>query len=546
LAALAAVGVDVAAAQRQQLPVVVVPGLELEDLEPLAQRGAVGLLVPAAGPRASQRAAEAALVRGELRNSFRGGLPEGRVLISFLRRDRPPPGPAIVLGLPRGADQPNTRRYPIAVIGPRFRGLLESDETRIAGLVSIVDVAPTALGAEGALESRPAEDQLARLRELDGRIEETNTHRALWSLVVWVAITLLALILPRAAVLAFPSALAANLALGAAGISDELAVAAVFGLATACAAPLSALVIRSPTAIALACTGSVAAYLIAFAVDGRWLALSPLGPTQNARFYGLSNLLETFLLVPALVGAALLGRRHWSLFAAVAALSFVVVAGSRFGADGGGAVVLAAGYAVLAVALAKARWRTLVLAAAGAVAAVTALLVVDELTGASSHVTRTVRGGPVDIADALGDRVVLSWERATDRVLTALIVSLALVALALLLVRLLGLESSARRAALPLSVAGAIGMSVIVNDSPLDVAVTGLVAYIAVEAYALPEISWAGGAARWLSAPRGPAESRADPARPRPPVRAPGCPAAGARPSPSRDPSRSRSPRSDR
>jgi hypothetical protein len=543
LAALAAVSVDVAAAQRQQMQVVVVPGLQLEDLELLARRGAVGLLVPAAGPRASRRSAEAALVRGEVRNSLRGGLPDGPVLISFVRRDRPPPGPAIVLSLPRGGDQQNTRRYPIAVIGPGFRGLLESDQTRIPGLVSIVDVAPTALGADGALESRPAEDQVARLRELDGRIEESTTHRALWSLVVWVSITLLALVSPRAAVLAFPSVLAANLALGIAGISDELAVAAVFALSTACAAPLVARAIRSPTAIALVCGGSLAAYLIAFALDGGWLALSPLGPTQNSRFYGLSNLLETFLLVPALVGAALLGRRHWSLFAAVAALSFVLVAGSRFGADGGGAIVLAAGYAVLAVALAEARRRTVVLSAAGAVAAVTALLLVDELTGASSHVTRTVRGGPDDIADALRDRVVLSWERTTDRVITALIVSLALVALALLLVRLLGLESSARRAALPLSVAGAIGTSMIVNDSPLDVAVTGLVAYIAVEAYVLPEISWAGAAARWS---RGPGESRADPAGPRPPARAPGCPAAGARPSPSRGPSRSRSPRSDR
>ena len=39
------------------------------------------------------------------------------------------------------------------------------------------------------------------------------------------------------------------------------------------------------------------------------VALSPFGPSQAGRFYGVSNLLETFLLVPALLGAALLGRR---------------------------------------------------------------------------------------------------------------------------------------------------------------------------------------------------------------------------------------------
>src|SRR5687767_10229978 len=118
------VGDDARAQQR--IPVVVVPGLELEDLEPLAQRGAVGLLVPAAGPRASERTAEAALVRGELRNSLRGGLPDGPVRISFTRRDKlPREGPAIVLALPRGGDQPNTRRYPIAVIGGGYQGLLK-------------------------------------------------------------------------------------------------------------------------------------------------------------------------------------------------------------------------------------------------------------------------------------------------------------------------------------------------------------------------------------------------------------------------------------
>ena len=499
LAALALVVGGEARSQREQIPVVVVPGLELDDLEPLAKRGAVGLLVPAAGPRANARSAEAALVRGKLRNSLRGGLPEGSPLITIERRERPPlEGPAIVLALPRGGDQPNNRRYPIAVLAEGYRGLLKSKETRIPGIVSIVDVAPTALRTEDALESTSVEDQVAHLRELDRRITQNTTNRALASLVVWVSITLLAFVFPRAAVLAFPCALLGNLVLGAAAISEEAAVVVVLALATACAAPLLALAARSAEAVALVCVASVAAYLVAFAADEQWLALSPLGPTQNARFYGLSNLLETFMLVPGLVGAAVLGRRHWSLFAGAAALSLVTVAGGHFGADGGGAIVLAAGYAALAVTLAQARRRMLFVVAAVAVALIACILVVDELTGASNHVTRTVRGGPVDIVEALGDRVVLSWERTTDRVLTALIVSVALAALALLLLRLFLLKPSAHRAALPISLAAAIGASLIVNDSPLDVAVTGLVAYLAVEVYALPELSWAGAFSRRL------------------------------------------------
>jgi hypothetical protein len=498
LAALAAFfGEDAAAAQR--FPVVVVPGLELDDLEPLSRRGAIGLLVPAAGPRTSEEAAAAALERGRVRNSLRGGLPEGAPLVRFERRQRPPvAGPAIVLGLPQGGDQPNDRRYPIAVLGADYGGLLESSSTRIPGIVSIIDVAPTALGTQDRLESRPADDAVPRLRELDDRIDENNSTRALASLVVWVAICVVAVFSPRAAVLAFTTALTADLALGVAGISTRWAVVAVLALAVLCLAPLLAFAARSPEAVAVVCVAAIAAYLAAFAADGRWIALSPLGPTQNARFYGLSNLLETFLLVPAFVGAAVLARRRSGLFAAVAVLAVVTVAGSRFGADGGGAVVLAAGYAALSALLARSRRVALLATAVAAAAGVALVFLLDELTGASSHVTRTIRGGPDDLAEAFWDRITLSWARATDRVSTALIISIAAVALVLLVVRLLGSGASARRAALPLAVVVAVATSLVVNDSPVDVVVTGLVAYLAVEAYTVLDVSAAGTLARHL------------------------------------------------
>ena len=46
-------------------------------LQNLKDRGAVGLLVPDAGPRTSGARARAALERGAVRNSVLGGLPEG-------------------------------------------------------------------------------------------------------------------------------------------------------------------------------------------------------------------------------------------------------------------------------------------------------------------------------------------------------------------------------------------------------------------------------------------------------------------------------------
>src|SRR5687768_3671262 len=63
-------------AQATTFRVVVVPEYELGGIV-----GAVGLLVPGAGPETSEAMARAALVRGEVRNSLRGGLPEGPPLI---------------------------------------------------------------------------------------------------------------------------------------------------------------------------------------------------------------------------------------------------------------------------------------------------------------------------------------------------------------------------------------------------------------------------------------------------------------------------------
>ena len=167
----------------------------------------------------------------------------------------------------------------------------------------------------------------------------------------------------------------------------------------------------------------LAAYLVSFEIDQGWVALSPLGPTQNARFYGISNLLETFLLIPALAGAALLRRRP-ALAAGIAGLSFLTIAGSRFGADGGGAIVLAVGFGVLAALLAGAGKRGVVLAAAGAVLLVLGLLGLDAVLGVSSHVTRALEGGPTGLTGDLWDRVTLSWRRATENASTGVMTAL--------------------------------------------------------------------------------------------------------------------------
>jgi hypothetical protein len=447
----------------QRIPVAVVTDLSLADLERLTHRGAVGLLVPDAGPRTSAVRARAALERGAVRNSLLGDSPPGPALIRVYAASGVPASPVIVLALPRGGEQPNDRRYAIAVLADGYRGVLTSDSTRIPGLVSIADVAPTALGAEDALSSAADDDPVATLRNLDERIESNRDAKPV-VLLLSLALVVAAAVFRRAAVLpAFAAVLLANLALGIFGTTSVWIAAIAVALAVAAAAAFGR---TGALAQGLLLAGVLGGYLVAMAADERWVALSPLGPTQNARFYGLSNLLATLLLVPALAGAVLLGRTlgMWA-FAAVAALALITVGGSSFGADGGGAVVLLAAFLVLAV-LKHGFSRRIALGGA----AVTAVLAIALALGGSSHVTEALADGPVGLAEDLARRVELSFLRATSSVGVALLVFGGIGIFVLL----------ARWERRPLLVAllVALGVSLVVNDSPNDVVLAGLACYV--------------------------------------------------------------------
>jgi hypothetical protein len=238
-------------------------------------------------------------------------------------------------------------------------------------------------------------------------------------------------------------------------------------------------------AVSLTLAAVLNAYLLAFLVDERWVALSPLGPTQNARFYGVSNLLETLLLVPALAGGALLARRHFALLAVVATIAFVVIAANRFGADGGGAIVLAVAFGVLAATLAGAGRRRLALAIGASLALVVGAIALEAATGATSHVTRALESGPGGLASELRDRVALSYARATEHWQNVVIVLGGILALGALAIRMLRSSIPLSERALPLAFLAAIATSLVVNDSPVDVVIAGLACYVAVEAYAL-------------------------------------------------------------
>jgi len=481
LLALSTLGAAGVARAQGQLPVVVFPEL---DLGAWAGEGAVGLLVPGAGPETSRKQALASLTSGKTRNSLRGELPSGPVLVEVtfgldLVRLRPP---FILLNVPLGGPQRNDVRYPIVVVGPGRSGLLTSESTRIPGLVSIADIAPTALGRDGALGSRPHENPLGALRELDTRIEDNGEARLPAWLLGAGLILVLAMLRPRDAPLGFATLLAANLALGWAGVSALWAVLLAIGLAVAVGAPMLALVLRSWLAVGLALAAVLTAYLVSMGIDASSVALSPGGPSQAGRFYGVSNLLEAMLLFPALAGAAFVRERlGWAGFAAVALLALVTIAGNRFGADGGGALVLAVSYAVLAVGLAGARVRVLVPTLAGAAAVVIAVLALDAATGGSSHVTRAAGGGAGGLVSDFGDRLIIAFERTIADWNATLGFLAGSLALALFVVLLFRRNLARAERALPLALVSAVLVSLVVNDSPGDVVLAGLLSCIAAE-----------------------------------------------------------------
>jgi mono/diheme cytochrome c family protein len=404
-----------------------------------ADRAAVGLLVPGAGPTVTRESALAALLRGKLEHGLLGGIAAGENRIELGAQG----GPVILVSLPPPGRSDNDVRYPIAVLGQR--GLLTSDSTRIDGLVSVTDI------ATGRLRVVAEDDPAQALEELDDRIERNSAWRLPLTIALAALLIVLAIVRPQHSLRTLLVVLAANL-----WLSPLLAVAA--GVA-ALLLPLG-----------WACAAILLAYLVSMGLDAETVALSPFGPSQSGRFYGINNLLETMLLAPALVGAALLGRGG----ILVAALAFVTIGGNRFGADGGGIVVLAVAYLVLWLRLRGERptWRLAGLVAAGAVALALALLGLDAATGGSSHVTDAVGDGPAALAGDIADRIELSVRR------TAASIGATAVVLGSLAI-LIAVALRARRAPVLDAYLVALAVSLVVNDTPGDVLGVGAAIAIA-------------------------------------------------------------------
>jgi hypothetical protein len=459
--------------------VVVAPAAEVRAA---GERGAAGLVVPGAGPTVTREGARAALVRGRVRNAVLGGTVGGKPLIRLARE---PAAVTIYVSLPPGGETHNVRRYPIAIVGPGYRGVLRSSATRLPGLVGIADLAPTAVAlAEGEkpiVTAEASEDAAGELRTLDLRLSAAHDARtaANVALVAFVfaaagiALARRSAHAARAAVLAGPAAVTAALLLSAFEPTSSGGLAAGFVVAL----PVLAVAAASGRRLAPVVACFLALYALVLAVWPETNALGVVGPHPDGgvRFYGVTNQVETLLLAPVLIA---IDRSRFRVAVAIGALALFTVGPSWTGADGGGVLVFASAFAALAllrsdVALS---WRRVGLALAGVVALALLVVGVDAAAGGTSHVTRAVGGGPGTLLDDVLDRLHLSAASVSVSWASALLAVGAVAAL-------VALARAGRRPRTLDAMFVALVVSLLVNDSPVDVALYGALGALSIVAY---------------------------------------------------------------
>jgi hypothetical protein len=421
-----------------------------------AHQAAVGLMVPGRGPTVSRQETLRAI----------GAVSTCRRFCDFV----------VFVSVPTPGEHHNITRYPIAIQGRGYRGLLISSRTHIPGLIAADDVAATVRalqrGEKPPITARADPSPAQTLRRLDMRLTRIHDGRdpamlLMISLLVVYGLAGLFLrsrLLARAAALVPPVALACSLVLSAAGAEDPTLVATVLGVVTAMGSLAASALLRDPRALGAAFAALLLGYLVVMWAWPVTNALSVIGPHPDAggRYYGVTNAVSTLLLAPALLAAELLGRM---LFLPVAALALVTVGASFSGADGGGAIAFLAGFLALGIRLSgvKLTWKRLALVGAVTVALGLAFVGLDAAFGGSSHVTRAVGGGPGTIVGDIGHRLHVSWQNATGPWYHVL----------LMLIAAAGLTWAATRrprAAVVDALFVAIAVSLLVNDTPVDVA----------------------------------------------------------------------------
>jgi hypothetical protein len=353
---------------------------------------------------------------------------------------------------------------PIGIAGGGFHGNLTSDSTRTNGYVLSTDVAPTILERFGipvpsAMSGQPIRSEgtvdPAAIASLVDRMDVISSRRGPVigeTILAWLAITALICLLRGSLAQVGIKLLGLSLVylplvllLGAALEPSEGAERLLVLVFSPLLAAVTLAVFRGYRALAAASALTVLSYAIDVIAGSPLTSLSLLGPNPalGVRFYGIGNELEALLavLLVAGTGAALAGfargasRRAAAItFVSVGLLAAFVFAAGRFGADVGAAIVFPVGAVVAAVVVAGRRRRIAILAVVAAPFAVLALLaLIDLLSGANAHLTRSVldAGGLGDLADVAQRRLQLSAHSFSRPVLLAflpLVAALAVLA----------------------------------------------------------------------------------------------------------------------
>jgi hypothetical protein len=357
--------------------------------------------------------------------------------------DRIPPAASydmlIAIARPTGrSDDP----LPIGIAGTGFAGDLTSDSTRTNGYVLSTDVAPTILQRLGIdvpaeMSGQPIRTEgrvdPAAIESLVARMDVISSRRGPvlgLNILVWLTALLLIAVVSRGrwaraavrvvglAIVYLPLVLLLGAALKGGETAEQLLVLLLCPLL----AGLTLLLLRSYRALAVASALTVLAYAVDVVAGSPLTSLSLLGPNPGlgVRFYGIGNELEALLavLVVAGTGAALAGfagrlprSRAAIAFAVIGLLAAFVFAAGRFGADVGAAIVFPVGAAVAAVTIAgRGRRNALLLVVAVPLAVLALLALIDLVSGANAHLTRSVldAGGLGSLADVAQRRLQLS------------------------------------------------------------------------------------------------------------------------------------------
>ena len=356
-----------------------------------------------------------------------------------------------------GTDEP----LPIGIAGRGFEGDLSSDSTRTDGYVLSTDVAPTILEHFGIdvpsqMSGQPIRSEgsvdPAAIESLGARMAVISERRGSvigLSLLAWIFALGLGIAFSRGA-LARPAVKLVGLAviymplvmlLGSALKPGESAEVLLVMLGAPLLAALTLLLLRDYRALAAAAALTVLAYAVDVIAGSPLTKLALLGPNPGlgVRFYGIGNELEALLgvLVFAGTGAGLAGfapafppRRCAMAFLSLGLLCAFVFAAGRFGADVGAAIVFPVGAAVAAAAIAAGGRRSVLLVIAAPFAVLAALALIDLVSGANAHLTRSVldAGGLGDLSNVAQRRLQLSahsFARPVLLIFLPLVVALA-------------------------------------------------------------------------------------------------------------------------